>query len=61
MDSKECGFDLLRDTGVVMTVLLVVLALGSLLAMFWWVGSQIGADPSSPPRLKHSIRLDRGR
>jgi hypothetical protein len=41
-----------------MAALLVVLAVGSLLAVFWWVAARIRTDPAAPPRRKIAIQVD---
>ena len=41
-----------------MTTLLIVLAFGSMLAVFWWVVAHIGADPASRSPRKTAIQLD---
>ena len=41
-----------------MTTLLVVLAFGLILAVFWWVAAHIRVDPADHPSRKTAIQLD---
>ncbi len=59
MGSREDGLDLHRSVEVTMTDLLVILAFGSLLAVFWWVVIHVGTDPSSSRPPRNPIHLDR--
>ncbi len=41
-----------------MTTLLIVLAFGSMLAVFWWVIAHIGTGPAAHSPRKTAIQLD---
>jgi hypothetical protein len=49
----------LQNVEDAMTLLLAVLALGSLLAAFWFVGAHVGTDPTSRQRRRIVDRVDR--